>query len=190
MVIWKRKVYRIVMGSLCPTLYLISGRRVLPLSLCCILLTLLLALEYARYRCPGAWQWMLRRFQFFKTPPGQLTGETWFMIATFASLLFFSRDVTIAALFFLVFGDAGSALAGTRWGRTGLFRGKTLEGMAGGILANGVVAIGLMGHLSLPPEVLGAGVLVGALAEILPLPLDDNLTMGLSAGLVMSLLSL
>jgi len=129
---------------------------------------------------------MLRRLPFFKAPSGRLTGDTWFMVATFILILCFPRDPAIASLWFLAVGDAGSAIAGTAWGRTPLFRNKTLEGMAGGIVANAAVAAVLSRELSLPAESLAAGVLIAALGEVLPLPVDDNLTVGLLSGAAMT----
>lgn len=189
MVLWKRKTYRLVMGSIFPTGYLLTGKSVLPLGLATFFLTLLLALEYERYRSPALWNWLLKHTGgIFKTRPGRLTGDTCFMLATFISLLFFPRKVAIANLYFLVFGDAASALAGSKWGKLNIFPGKTLEGMLAGILFNSLVGFLLLRLLDINFEILFTGVLVGGILEVLPLNIDDNLTIGIVPGLLMALL--
>ena len=189
MVIWKRKIYRMVMGSIVPTVYLLTRSPVFPLIISSFFLTLLLALEYERYKNPKIWNWILSHFGgIFKTEPGTLTGETNFMIATFLSILYFPKDVAIANLYFLVFGDAGSAIIGKKFGKLKIFPGKTAEGMIGGIIFNLAVAFILLHLTGIPIEILVSGLLVGSILEVLPLKVDDNLTVGIIPGILMSLL--
>ncbi|MBN1445958.1 MAG: hypothetical protein JW957_07630 [Candidatus Omnitrophica bacterium] len=189
MIMWKRKAYRIVMGSIFPAAYLITGRPHASLMIASFFLALLLSLEYERRRNPKVWDYILGKAGgFFKRKPGMLTGDTYFIIAVFL-LLFFPESISIAALFFLVFGDAGSGLIGTRFGRTQILPGKTLEGFAGGFLFNLAVALILFPILVAPFFVLLAGVLTASVVEILPLKIDDNLTVGISSAAVMLLLS-
>ena len=191
MVIWKRKIYRIVMGSIFPTIYLITKSSVFPLILSSFFLTLLLALEYERYKNPNIWNWILSHFGgIFKTTPGTLTGDTNFMIASFLSILYFPREVAIANLYFLVFGDAGSAIIGKKFGKLTIFPNKTAEGMIGGILFNLIVAGILLNFLDIGSGILISGLLVGSIMEVLPFKVDDNLTVGIIPGIVMSLLYL
>ncbi len=190
MVIWKRKLYRIVIGSLFPVSYLISANIFLPLFLASFFLTLVLALEYERYVHPAVWSFLLGRFGVFKKATGSFIGETHFMIACFFALLVFSRPVAIAALFFLTFGDAGSALAGTWWGQTSLFGNKTVEGLIGGLASNALVSLCLSFVLPLHGLTLISGFLLAGILESLPLKLDDNLTVGFIPGFLMSLLEL
>ncbi|MCM8830001.1 MAG: hypothetical protein NC824_03265, partial [Candidatus Omnitrophica bacterium] len=118
MKIGKRKLYRIVMGSLFPVLYLITGRVFFPLMLTTFFLTLLLAMEYERWRHPVVWEYITGKGKgIFREKSGKLTGDTYFILAVFI-ILFFPKDISIATLFFLVFGDAGSGIIGTRYGRT------------------------------------------------------------------------
>lgn len=180
-----------VMGSIFPTVYLLTGRPAWPLGLAAFFLTLLLALEYERYKNPAIWAWLLKHAAgIFKTRPGRLTGDTCFMLASFISLLFFPRGIAIANLYFLVFGDAASALVGSRWGRLVVFPGKTAEGMLGGIAVNLLVGFLLLKMVGVNFGVLIVGVLVGGVLEVLPLKVDDNLTVGIGPGLVMTLLAI
>jgi len=117
-----------------------------------------------------------------------LTGDTCFMLAVLLILVFFRKEIAVAAMFFLVFGDAGSGIIGTRYGRTKIFHGKTVEGLAGGLLFNVVIGVIIFPVLDVPFLLLTGGAVTASLVEILPLPVDDNLSVGLSSALVMQLL--
>ena len=187
---WKRKVYRIAVGSIFPVAYLVTGRPHIPLMIASFFLALLLALEYERWRNPKVWEYLLGKAGgIFKRKPGRLTGDTCFIIAVFF-LLFFPRSISVAALLFLVFGDAGSGLVGTRFGRTRIFPGKTLEGFGGGLLFNLIAALIVFPLLDVRFCLLAAGALTASVVEMLPLKIDDNLTVGFSSAAVMLLLSI
>jgi dolichol kinase len=189
MIIWKRKLYRIGFGSIVPTVYIVQGRPYLALGIAAFFLSMLLALEYERHKNPNVWGWFLSHFGgIFKTMPGTLTGETNFMIAAFLSVLYLPGPIAISNLYFLVFGDAFSAFVGKNFGKVPVLPGKTLEGMLAGIAANIIVALLLNLHFSISFEILLVGVLLGSAIEVLPLKIDDNLTVGLIPGIVMGIL--
>jgi acyl phosphate:glycerol-3-phosphate acyltransferase len=116
-----------------------------------------------------------------------LLGSTYLLMAALLAGDVFPRPVAAAALGFTVLGDAFAAIVGKAWGRTRVF-GKTLEGALGGLVACLAWAAFLAAFGYLPWGVLVAGALVASLAEILPIPLDDNLGMTLLAGVAMRLL--
>ena len=189
MVIWKRKLYRIFMGSIVPFLYLITKSVFFPLIICSFFLTLLFSLEYERWRNPGVWNYILKKYGgIFKTPPGKFTGDTYFMIATFIILIFFIKDIAILSLFFLVFGDAGSGIIGTKFGRIKIFPGKSLEGLLGGILFNLFISLLIFKFLELPFYIIIIGIFISSLIEVIPLKLDDNLTVGIITASIMELI--
>ena len=113
-----------------------------------------------------------------------LLGSTYLLMAALLAVDLFPRPVAAAALGFTVLGDAFAAIVGKAWGRTRVF-GKTLEGALGGLAACLAWAAFLAAFGYLPWGVVVAGALVASLAEILPIPLDDNLGMTLLAGVVM-----
>jgi dolichol kinase len=191
MVIEKRKAYRIVFGGIAPTVCLLTSSKYFSLVIASLFLTLLLALEYERFKNPSVWQWLLSHFgNFFKTVPGVLTGDTFFMTATFLSLLYFPFPIAVASLYFLVFGDAASGVVGTRWGKIPLLPHKSLEGLFAEILLNMFVAFLLYLRFHLSFYILGAGVLVGSIMEVISIKVDDNITVGLVPGIIMSILYL
>jgi glycerol-3-phosphate acyltransferase PlsY len=117
-----------------------------------------------------------------------LLGSTYLLLAVLLALEIFPRPIAATAVGFTVLGDGFAALAGRAYGRTRLF-GKSLEGFAGGFAAclcwASYVALG--GHLPWP--VVLAGAFVASMVEMLPIPLDDNLAVTLSAGYAMKLLT-
>jgi len=116
-----------------------------------------------------------------------LLGSTYLLLAALLAVDIFPRPVAAAALGFTVLGDAFAAIVGKACGRRRVFR-KTLEGALGGLGACLVWAAFLAATGHLPWGVLLAGALVASLAELLPIPLDDNLAMTLMAGYAMRLL--
>lgn len=190
MIIWRRKIYRIFMGSIVPFVYLMTNSIFFPLIICSFFLTLLFALEFERWKNPGVWDYMLKKYgKIFKTPPGKLTGDTYFMLSTFIILLFFNSAISISSLFFLVFGDAGSGIIGSKYGKTRIFPGKSLEGFIGGLIFNFFISIIIFKFIELPFYILISGVLISSIIEILPLRIDDNLTVGIITPLCMDLLN-
>jgi dolichol kinase len=125
---------------------------------------------------------MLREHEEFN-----LLGSTYLLLAALLAVGLFPRPVAAAALGFTVLGDAFAAIVGKAWGRRRLFRG-TLEGSAGGLVACLAWATFLAVIGPLPWQVVLAGALAASLAELLPIPLDDNLAITLFAGFTMHLL--
>jgi dolichol kinase len=116
-----------------------------------------------------------------------LMGSTYLLLAALLAVDLFPRPVAVAALGFTVLGDGFAAIVGKAWGSHRVFR-KTVEGTAGGLAACLVwgAFLAFTGHL--PWGVVAAGALAASLAELLPIPLDDNLAITLFAGYTMRLL--
>ncbi|MCM8767677.1 MAG: hypothetical protein NC921_02705 [Candidatus Omnitrophica bacterium] len=189
MVIWKRKIYRILMGSIVPLFYLLTNSIFFPLIISSFFLTLLLTLEFERWKNPNVWDYVLRKYgKIFKTPPGRLTGDTYFMLATFIVLLFFEKEIAIPSLFFLVFGDAGSGIIGSKYGKTKIFPGKSLEGFIGGIFFNFIISALIYKFIDLPFYILLSGILISSVIETLPVKIDDNLSVGIITPFFMNIL--
>ncbi|MCM8814975.1 MAG: hypothetical protein NC931_03220 [Candidatus Omnitrophica bacterium] len=189
MILWKRKLYRVIFGGLIPFVYLLTKDPLAPALIASFFLFWLLLMEFERYLHPGFWNWLLKHSPgIFKTRPGILTGDTNFMIASFVSVLYFPFPISVANLLFLTFGDAASAIIGVRYGKLQIFPGKTVEGMLGGIIVNTIIGIFFAFHFAVSFEILFAGVLTGCVLEVLPIKIDDNLTVGLIPGILMTIL--
>ena len=113
-----------------------------------------------------------------------LLGSTYLLIASLLTIHLFAKPVAVLALTFLIVGDTVAAVVGKSVGRVRIF-GKTLEGS----LACFAVCYGLTALVPGIPFPVGlVGAAVATLFELLPIPLDDNFRIPLSAGFAMELL--
>jgi dolichol kinase len=111
------------------------------------------------------------------------------------TLTVFQRPVAALALFYVAVGDPAAGIVGTRYGHTrlpwpkGLSRTKSLEGtLAFSAAALGVALVLWAGgvYSVLWPAVAGA--LAAALVELLPIPIEDNVSVPLASAAVMGIL--
>jgi len=115
-----------------------------------------------------------------------LTGSTWMLLSAVITFLIFDKPVAVAAFSMLIVCDTVAALVGRRFGtiRFGPKR-KSVEGTLAFFVA-GVIVILLVPGLPLLAGILGAA--TAAAAEALPWEWDDNFTVPLFSGVVMTLL--
>jgi len=189
MILWQRKTYRLVMGSIFPLTYYFSSKTP-ALIVTGFFLSLMVFFEIERLKHPGVYEWVLGHLGgIFKVKVGKFTGTTYFLIATFVLILFFERGVALASLLFLILGDAASTLVGVNYGRIKLFKGKTLEGSLAFLAIDLLVGLLLLNlpKISIEPLVLLSGTFAATLMELLPLPVDDNLTVGIFSAIIMQI---
>jgi dolichol kinase len=114
-----------------------------------------------------------------------LAGSSYLWLSAFLSVLVFTKPVAVLSLLFLMLGDTAAALVGRRWGRIMLFPGKSLEGS----LACWGVCLAAGALFSLVPWwTLLIGATAATLTELLPDRFDDNLTLPLVSGMLMTIL--
>lgn len=111
------------------------------------------------------------------------TGSTFVLVGSLCTYYIFEARIAAAALSFLILGDAAAAIVGRACGTFRLF-GKSFEGFAANLLVSW-----LIGSRFVASEVAAYGAVTAALVEFLPIPLDDNLRIPLSAAAVMTLVS-
>lgn len=114
---------------------------------------------------------------------GAITGATYYIISTFLCIVFFDKHIAIVSIFFIVLGDTAAALVGKAWGRIKLIGSKSLEGSIACFIVCAVISL-----FWIDPVVGLTGAFVATLAELLPLRIDDNLTVPLISGAVMQLM--
>ena len=111
-----------------------------------------------------------------------VTAPIAFTLGIIVSLLFFPPPIAYTSIAVLTLGDGFAGIFGRIIGKNSIFfnRKKTLEGTICGF------ACAFIGSLLFvnPLKALVA-VSVGMLAESLPLPIDDNLTIPLSTGITL-----
>ena len=114
-----------------------------------------------------------------------LLGSTYLLIAVLLTIHLFDKPIAVLALGFLILGDTVAAIVGKSIGRVHLIGGKTLEGSLSCLF----VCYGLTLLMPGIPFTVGlVGALTATVFELLPIPLDDNFRIPLSAGFAMELL--
>lgn len=117
-----------------------------------------------------------------------LLTTTWFLLSTLLAVALFRKDIAIMAILFLIFGDSASALFGLRFGHTKIIGNRSLEGSLAFFVT--CIIIGIIMNftkVSLSWLVVILGALAATIAELLPLPFDDNFTIALFSGIFMSI---
>lgn len=151
-----------------------------------------LAVEAGRRYVPSVKELTNRLLGVFMRPSERdgVTGTPAFTGGVFLAFLLFPRGIALAALVPLLVGDRAAVLAGKGFGRIRMW-GKTLEGSLAFVAATFAAYLVLTSlypsAIPFPRTVLLAASFIGAMAEMLPRPLDDNFTIPLAVGLFLIL---
>ena len=137
---------------------------------------------FAHIRLVPILQYILRHVQREKESiPGE--GALFFVLGvSLVSWIFTNETNILGAIIALTFQDAFSTLVGIHWGKNKIMERKSLEGAAGGFLMC-FIALALI--FSLPIAL--AVSLVVTLVELLPL--NDSLSIPISASVILHLLA-
>ena len=122
---------------------------------------------------------MLRQSEF----DGGLTGATWLLFGSTITVFLFPIHIAVPALLFLTVGDAFAAIIGK-----GIPIGKIGDKYLSGTIAGIVTSCGIAFWVNrlLPGEIIILSAVATMLVEGAPIPMNDNLTIPLTGGLVMS----
>ena len=183
--VWRR-LFHLTAGSVIPVAGIFAAELGMIIALAALTAGAF-ALDLARFRL----EWLNQQFLRWLAPllkadeSRRITGATYMVLAALVVFVFFHPAVAVTALLFLSLGDPAAAIVGIRMPGPRVF-GKS----PGGTVAFVAAAWGVVGILVATGVVeyhwgLMAGGVVAGLAELAPLPLDDNLTVPLSAGLAM-----
>ena len=113
---------------------------------------------------------------------GKFNGATWFLFGGTITVFFFTMPVAVPALLFLTVGDTFAAIGGKLY-PVGKIGNKTLSGTTAGITTSFGAAY--LVNQTLPLEVIILGAVAAMGVELLPVPLNDNLTIPVFSGTVM-----
>ncbi|MEC8703513.1 MAG: hypothetical protein VXX38_03115 [Candidatus Neomarinimicrobiota bacterium] len=116
---------------------------------------------------------------------GKFTGATWVMIASLLTISLFPKNIAILSLIFMSLGDTFAALVGRKFGKVAFFN-KTFEGFLGGLLPCVIIAFYFK---SLPFYVSLIGAFSAMLIEVVPIPIDDNLSIPVFSASAMTISS-
>ena len=122
---------------------------------------------------------------FRKGEEKRFSSMTIFLISSFLILLFFEIEIAITSLIFLVFGDMSAKIFGLAYGRHKIFE-KTLEGSLANIGSVIIFGYILFFTLDIPLILLISGGIAAVLIELLPIGINDNFTIPIISGAVMT----
>jgi len=185
-----RKLYRLS-GIIFPLTYYFTNKK-LTLSVLAVITILIVVVEILRFLLPAFNQRIFRYFGLIlkEQEETRISGTSYFLIASLLTIFIFEKAIAITALTFAVFGDAVAAMAGKLFGKIRI-REKSLEGsMACFIACFFIGFILIYTNLWVNIKLVFFGALAATMMEILPIGIDDNLTMPLFTGLIMELVRL
>ena len=103
----------------------------------------------------------------------KLSGATYLLAGAWITIYFFEKEIAVIVLLLVSLSDAAAAIVGTAYGKIHLWQ-KTLEGSTAFFASTGLILIAV-GNLSV--EQMLAALFIGTLVELLPIPINDNLTL-------------
>jgi dolichol kinase len=110
-----------------------------------------------------------------------------YAIAVLLTILTVPKPAALIAVYALAIADPAAAVVGIRWGRRKIADNKSLEGSAAFFGATLLIAVLVLGYMTDAPAgaIAGASITIALAAsacELLPLRIDDNLTIPLFVG--------
>jgi len=179
----RKLIIRLLMGTGFLFLFLFTNSNILLMSFIVLLcINELIRLNNKKYN-----NYLFKEFRLYLKEKEREKFSTipLFFIGILLPLLFFRKEIAFPAVLFLIYGDFFAELIGIKFGKTKIFREKSLEGSLGCFVS--CVIIGLI--LNLSWILILAGSLAATLSELYSklIKLDDNLTIGVISGLVMGL---
>lgn len=150
---------------------------------------LFICLDVVRFVVRAANELFTVRIKSFlkKGEARRFSSMTMFLISAFIIILLFKKDIAIAALTYLIFGDIFAKIHGLAFGRHKLFE-KTFEGSLAYLGGALICAYVLYTTLHIPMLMLVIGAIAATVAELMPVGLDDNFTVGILSGAVMTVI--
>ena len=117
----------------------------------------------------------------------QVPAATWYAVAILMGVILFPKHAIELGLLVLAIGDPVASLVGKTWGKTKIFREKSLAGTLGFVGSASLLSFGFLSVVVGMAAVKALGIAiavstVGAVAEIYSHRLDDNFTVPLAVG--------
>jgi glycerol-3-phosphate acyltransferase PlsY len=119
----------------------------------------------------------------------RLSGASYLLLGCFITSLLYGKPIVVAACSYIIVGDTFAAIFGQNIKSPRIFQNKTVLGTVAFLVASMISAYIL--HIltgALPLSHLIVGAIAASVFESLPLPLDDNFSVPIITGFVMSLL--
>lgn len=113
------------------------------------------------------------------------TGGTYYVIGIFLTIYIFPREIASMAIFVMILSDTAAALIGKKYGNHKIFN-KSVEGSLS-FLFIGIIIIAVTPKISQYPleyVIAFSALFMTTILELLPIKIDDNLTIPLFFSLV------
>ena len=157
----------------------------LVLALLLILSIFSILIEFFRFKIESInnifkkfFNFMLRKNEL----KSSVTGATWLIIGNLITIYLYPIYIAVPALIFLSIGDSFAALFGQRIPKLKIGN-KSIIGTLAGIFSS--LSIALLVNQILPTYVIVIGAVTAMLVELIPSPLNDNLTIPILSGFIM-----
>lgn len=182
----KRKTVHIC-GAAIPLLYLVLQKDVIILGFL-LAFVFIASIEWLRFRGIISLPFLRKKEE------KEIGAYVFFFIGAFLSILLFEKSIAIVAILILSIGDAASALTGAvvNVDNQGWYEKRMKRPEVVLVMFITTLLIGFLLLQSLPVAVfgaLGATIADGVPVRVYDVQLDDNLTIPLFSGLLMSLIS-
>jgi len=183
-----RKILRLA-AVIFPILYLfISKAQVLwftGIVLCIILIPEIIRHVMLQSVFSKFWQRLLFKEKEEKM---KISAITLFLISTFLIILIFEKNIAIAAILIMLFGDMMAGIIGKAFGKHIVVKenGKTFEGFLAFFWTGFFLSLVLTYFINLNIYLLLIGTFFAAIAELYLYKVDDNLTIGIISALAMT----
>jgi dolichol kinase len=189
---FERKFYHALMGLMCFSLYSFVLTREQALLTLAVVGGAFVSLDVMRLRLPKMNDLTLKLFGKImrREELKSVTGNSFYILGLFLIVLAFPAPVVMLSVLYLALGDPTAAMVGSLYGRHKLIGKKSWEGALANFaissFATLVVAL-LLFHFSAPKALALAlvGGVVSVLAELCPLPVDDNLSIPVLSALML-----
>jgi dolichol kinase len=175
-----------------PIMYLWIPKEVMLLLVGSVTL-LFLAVDLSRIVSPTVDAVLLDRAHVFFRPAEsrRMSTATLFLCGTFLTLFLYPKPVASLAIIFAILGDLVAKYVGSLHGKIRLFgggdEGRTLEGSLAYLLTCALAGAAWSLVVPLTPAQWLVGAIAAAGTEALPIDLDDNFTVPLISGAVMTI---
>jgi acyl phosphate:glycerol-3-phosphate acyltransferase len=185
-----RKIYHLTGGLVLIALYVKLGRVT---GLCTLLgvFVFATAVDLLRLRVKAFNDFMYAHMRLFirDSERSVLTGTPWYALGILCAAAFYDAPIAVYAVSFLAIGDVSATTIGERWGTIKISGVKSLQGTLAFIAAATIA--GLVINFYIFPVGAGivvAGALTAAAVELIPVNINDNLTIPLISGGLMKIL--
>jgi dolichol kinase len=131
------------------------------------------------------------RYLFRQSERNRLNTSLWYLLGLITIVFFFSKQANQIAILILAIGDPAAAIVGQLYGKTKIFRGKSVEGsitFLGVAFACSLIYILCLGNTTLPAAIAGAIVIAMAscATELFTVKIDDNFSIPVISAAVAS----